>query len=138
MMMVDTSILVDLLRKKPEILSVIQKLGATPLFTTEISVMELVLGIYGSCVYKTKPELKQKRLSEIGDLFLKFTILPFDRKSAYKTAEILGELKLDGKLIDFRDGMIAGVTKANGINELITHNRKHFERIHDLKIVEIS
>ncbi len=138
MMMVDTSILVDLLRKSPEILRVIQKLGSTPLFTTEISIMELVFGITGSRIYINKPELKQKRLSEIGDLSLKFTILPFDRKSAYKTAEILGRLKLDGKLVDFRDGMIAGVTKANGIKELITHNKRHFERIPDLKIIEVS
>lgn len=136
-MMVDTSILVDLLRKYPKTLNYIHQLGSKPLFTTEISIMELVFGVTGSKIFTDKPELKKKRLSEIEDLTIKFTILPFDRKSAFKTAEIMGKLKLDGNIIDFQDGMIAGITQANGIKELITHNKNHFERIIELEVVEI-
>jgi len=135
--MIDTSILVDLLRKYPKTLNFIHQLGSKPLFATEISIMELVFGVTGSKVYTNNPELKQKRLSEIQDLTIKFTILSFDRKSAYKTAEMMGKLKLDGNIIDFRDGMIAGITKANGIDELLTHNKNHFERISELNVIEI-
>jgi hypothetical protein len=41
-------------------------------------------------------------------------------------------------ILDFRDGMIAGVTTAKGINELVTHNKKHLDWIPDHKIIEIS
>jgi len=55
-----------------------------------------------------------------------------------KTAQIMGSLKLEGKLVDFRDGMIAGIGLANGIEELLTLNREHFERIKELRIITIN
>ena len=51
--------------------------------------MELAYGITGNRFYADKPELKQRRLTEIQDLCSKFTVLPFGRKSAMKTAQIM-------------------------------------------------
>ena len=138
MILVDTTILVEILRKKNKVIEFLQKLGTAPLFTTVISVMELTYGITGNRFYADKPELKQRRLTEIQDLCSKFTVLPFDHKSAIKTAQIMGSLKLEGKLVDFRDGMIAGIGLANGIEELLTLNKEHFERMKELKIITIN
>ncbi|MHA2297649.1 MAG: type II toxin-antitoxin system VapC family toxin [Candidatus Hodarchaeales archaeon] len=138
MIIVDTSILVDILRKKARTLEFMQGLGATMLFTTEITFMELVYGITGSKNHVDNPELKQKRLTEIQDTCSRFSVLSFDRKAAMKTAEIMGKLKLEGKLVDFRDGMIAGTGLANGINELLTLNPEHFRRIKELKVITIN
>lgn len=65
-------------------------------------------------------------------------MLPFDRKAAVKTAELMGALKIKGQVIDFRDGMIAGITQANEIRKIATQNIKHFERIPELEILQIE
>ena len=136
--MVDTSILVDILRQNPTVLQALRELGTTSLFSTEITVMELVYGITSAEFYQDKPELKHRRLTEIYDLCSKFTMLSFDRKAALKTAEVLGDLKLRGQAIDFRDGMIAGIAHANGIHKILTHNIKHFERIPELETLPLG
>ncbi|MHA1448889.1 MAG: type II toxin-antitoxin system VapC family toxin [Candidatus Hodarchaeales archaeon] len=138
MILVETSVLVDILRKKSKILDFIQDLGTTPLYTTEICVMELIYGIMGSKVYATNPELKDRRIREVNQLCVRFTVLHFDRKAAIKTAEIMGRLKLIGKLIDFRDGMIAGTGLANEIKKLLTLNPKHFKNIHELEVISFT
>ncbi|MFQ5977016.1 MAG: type II toxin-antitoxin system VapC family toxin [Candidatus Heimdallarchaeota archaeon] len=135
--MVDTSILVDILRKKPKTIEYINGLGSTPLFSTEISVMELIFGVTGSSFYLNNPEMKQRRLSEIDELCSRFVVLSFNHKAAVKTAEILGSLKLEGQLIDFRHAMIAGIAQSNGISELLTSNLRHFERIPEFQVGNI-
>jgi predicted nucleic acid-binding protein len=138
MILADTNILVDILRKNPQTLNFIQALGPVPIVTSEITVMELVFGITGNKFYVDKPKLKQKRLSEIRDLLAKFTILPFDHKAAYKTAEIMGQLKLEGKIIEFRDGMIGGIAVANGLKKMLTYNTRHFHRIPEIELLKIE
>lgn len=135
MILVDTSILVDILRKNEETLNNINKLGTISLNTTEISMMELYFGIFGTKYYSDKPNLKKKRIEEINNLISKYNVLSFDRKAAIKTADIMGFLKLNGKLTDFRDGMIAGIGIANGISKILTHNTKHFENIPEIEVL---
>jgi predicted nucleic acid-binding protein len=130
----DTSVLVDILRKKPDIISRIEKLEEIPLFTTEISVMELVYGITSNRYYLNNTSKRKARIDSILNLMSKFSVLPFDRKAAIKTAEILGHLKLEGKSIDFRDGMIIGIGLCNGINSFYTLNKEHFKRVKEVSL----
>ncbi len=132
MILFDTSILVEILRKNQNIISRIDDLEEIPLFTTEISVMELVYGITSNQYYLNKTSKKKSRIDSVINLMSKFSVLPFDRNAALKTAEILGLLKLEGKIIDFRDGMIIGIGLSNGINSFYTLNRDHFERIKEV------
>lgn len=50
----------------------------------------------------------------------------------------MGLLKINGNPIEFRDGMIAGITLANGLAKIVTHNTRHFNRIPDLEIIDIN
>jgi tRNA(fMet)-specific endonuclease VapC len=133
--MVDTSIIIDILRKKPDSLSFLKQNPNEPLFSTEITVMELYYGIESNQIYTGNLELREKRISEISELLHHFIILPFNRNAAIKTAKIMGILKKQGNIIDFRDGMIAGISLANGISRMLTGNQKHFERISGLSII---
>lgn len=129
MILLDTSVIIELLRKDKEVMSKLSDLVDNPLFTTQISVMELVFGITSNKYYVNKPSRRTSRINDITNLLSKFTILDFDTKAAHKTAEILGKLKLEGKIIDFRDGMIIGIGLSNGISSFYTLNRSHFERV---------
>ena len=135
MILLDTSVIVELLRKNPEVIKKLTMIEDTPLFTTQITVMELVFGITSNSYYVTNPTRKGERIQNITDILSKFTILDFDRKAAEKTAEILGQLKLEGNIIDFRDGMIIGIGLSNGIKSFYTLNRTHFERVTEVSLI---
>lgn len=45
MILLDTSVIIELLRKNKEVMTKIAEFVDNPLFTTQISVMELVFGI---------------------------------------------------------------------------------------------
>ena len=134
MILFDTSVLVEILRKNTDIISQINKLDEIPLFTTEISVMELVYGITSNKYYLNKSAKRKSRIDSIINLMAKFSVLQFDRNAAIKTAEILGSLKLKGKMIDFRDGMIIGIGLSNGINSIYALNREHFDRVPEISL----
>ena len=136
MILLDTSVLIEILRKNNDILEKINTFSVIPLVTSEICIMELIYGLYGNKNIISKSELLKKKLIDVEKLCNKLIILRFDRACALKTGEIMGRLKISGNLIDFRDGMIACSALANGIHQIYTLNVSHFERIEELKIID--
>jgi tRNA(fMet)-specific endonuclease VapC len=71
------------------------------------------------------------------DLFLNFvaqnTVLPLTQGVADIAAEIYADMRKTGQPMDDIDLLIAGTAIANGLI-LVTHNRKHFERIVQLEV----
>jgi tRNA(fMet)-specific endonuclease VapC len=132
MILVDTTYIVDLIRKKVKIDS---ELDEEILFTTEITVFELYFGLYGNNILNKDPEKLQKRIDTLSKILTKFQILPFSGDESIQSAKILGQLKLDGKIIEFRDGMIAGSGLANGITKILTRNADHFDRIPGIQAI---
>jgi len=126
MILADTTYLVDLIRKK---IKINRNIDEEILFTSEICVFELYFGLYGNKFFQNKPEILKKRLNMLGKILAKFQILPFGRDESIQSAKILGQLRLDGMIIEFRDGMIAGTGLANGITKVLTRNTQHFDRI---------
>ena len=59
------------------------------------------------------------------------TILPFSDEIAVKAGRIYQELRKKNQLIDFRDIFIAATCLVHNL-ELVTLNKKHFERINGL------
>ena len=135
MILVDTTFLIDVLRKKTDIKSFLLDHPDEILFTTEFNVFELYLGIYSSKVLENDQELMKKRQIRLRELLLRLQILQFGRKEAIKAALILGQLTRIGKLIEFRDGIIAGIALSSGITTIVTKNIDHFNRIKDLKVI---
>ena len=135
MIFLDTSILVEILRKNLSILTTIESFGVTPLVTSEICIMELIFGLHANKHLSSQSERLKSKLSDIEKLSSKLIVLPFDHKSAFKTGEIMGSLKLSGNIIDFRDGMIACTALANGITQIFSLNISHFERIPEVVII---
>ncbi|MER3472414.1 MAG: PIN domain-containing protein, partial [Chitinophagaceae bacterium] len=70
-----------------------------------------------------------------NSIFRAITVIPFDETSANTAVTINNDLKKKRKQIDIADLFIAATAVAHNL-ELVTLNKKHFERIETLKILE--
>lgn len=135
MILVDTTFLIDALRKKADVRTFLINHSDEILFTTEINVFELYLGLYSIKTLEDNSPTMKKRLSRLEELLSRFQILPFRRNEAIQAAKILGHLTIRGKAIEFRDGLVAGIALSNGITTIMTKNLDHFSRIEGIKVI---
>lgn len=135
MILADTTFLIDSLRKKSNVRKFLQKNPNEFLFTSEINVFELYLGIYSSKVLETDPDLFNSRKKRLEELLKNFQILSLGRGEVIEAAKILGQLYRTGRPIDFRDGLIAGIAIFNNINKVLTRNIDHFNCIEGIEII---
>lgn len=91
--------------------------------------------------YEIASGLKHRDADKKTELFLKFAsrnnILPLTEKSVRISAEIYADLRKQGNMLDDIDILIAGAAVADNL-VLVTHNRRHFERIRTLEIEDWS
>jgi predicted nucleic acid-binding protein len=64
-------------------------------------------------------------------------VLPLDRAAAEKAAEVRRKLDHTGQPIGMGDSLIAGIALTHNL-PLLTRNRKHFERVANLKLVDVG
>ncbi len=123
MIIADSDILIDFLRGRGEgARRVAVELGTRSFGTTAITAFEIRSGAHTA---------RQKK--SVDTLFEAMTILPFGPEEARIAAEIRQQVESQGQPIGMADYMIAAVCiAADGI--LLTRNRKHFERIKNLKL----
>lgn len=124
----DTDILIDFLRGERKIVDTIKTLEEEhELLTTSINIFELYYG-----AHKTG---KDKNVRAVDELTGRLEILKLTEQSAKISGKILAELESEGKVIDFRDVLIAGIVMENDVT-LFTRNKKHFQRVKGLKLFE--
>lgn len=127
MIFLDTTFLVDVLRKDTTALSWLKDTDEVALYTSEVNAFELYTGLF-RLPTSSKPALRARRL-ELEQVLTRMEVLPFGRSAALESGRILAELLKKGVSIGSRDVMIAGVALANGIVRVLTRNVKHFEAI---------
>ena len=132
LVVLDTDVLVGLLRGKQEIIRQVKSLedGPSILATTSINEFELYFGAY-------KSKRKNENLRNAQALLHNLAILPFEYPATEIAGQIFSNLSREGKLIDVRDLFIASITIANKAS-LLTRNVKHFKHINGLKILSIK
>ncbi len=121
----DTSVLIDYHRKKDKSKTLFFKLTERySLFAVSaVTEYELYLG-------------NSEEQNIFWDKFFsQVTILPFEANAARKAASIYKQLKSKNKLIEAPDILIAGTAMHFNL-PLATLNRKHFDRVDGLKIVD--
>ncbi len=123
----DTDFLIDFLRNKKEKVEWIKNNSEASLATTIINVFELYYGEY-------KLE-SRKNLEKLEDFLNSFYILNLNNEIVKKAGEVAAQLEKQGNMLEFRDILIA-VTASHNNYSLKTNNKKHFERIKDLKILD--
>lgn len=117
----DTDISVEILKNTEKGTSFLNLTDKSEVFITTVSIFELFL--------------REKNLHPIEELLFRTNILDFTELSARKASEILKELKNKGKMIDMRDLFIASTAIVNKC-ALATLNKKHFENIRELNLLD--
>lgn len=75
------------------------------------------------------------RLHDVITITKNLEVLPFNGQIAVKASQIHHSLRRSNQMIDFRDIFIAATCIVNNL-PIVTLNKKHFERIEDLNIIE--
>ncbi|RMH94049.1 MAG: type II toxin-antitoxin system VapC family toxin [Calditrichaeota bacterium] len=120
--LIDTSILIDHLRKKQKQKTTFFKLAYNfDCVISAVTKFEFAVG--------TTPRNREF----VEKLLASFPVLPFDALCAQTAVEIYHGLKAKNKLISLPDIFIAATALANDLT-LYTLNRKDFERIENLKL----
>jgi len=123
----DTTFLVDILRKDSAAHSWLKDTEEVALYTSEINSFELYTGLF-RLPTKSESSLRKRRL-ELEQVLTRMEVLPFERSAALESGKILADLLKQGTPIGSRDVMIAGISLANGIDRVLTRNVKHFKAI---------
>jgi len=121
----DTNIIIDILRGDTELKTKIDRLDVA---TTTITLCELFKGAYLS-------RDSEKNIKTIEDFIREIDILNLDEKSSRIVGKDYKNLKIQGKLIQDLDLIIASIAKRHNF-VLATRNKKDFQNIPDLKIEE--
>lgn len=130
--LLDTSILIDLLRVKPVAQAFINDHENDTILTSCICEAEVYEGIYR----EKAEDFLTKRLT-FQKLLEKFTpIVPFDSRQAEAAGKIRADLAVRGSLIGDLDILIAAAAISQNAT-LVTKNIKHFEKIPGLQVVSL-
>jgi len=122
----DTDILIYFLNGMPEITKKMLEIDVGELATTIITHSELHYGVRNSAK-------KKSNLTKVDTLLEQLTILPYTQEASLIFAKEKAKLKKSGKLMADMDLMIASIAMDNKIN-LVTNNKKHFNRLQGLLI----
>ena len=129
-MLADTTLLIDFLRGKDSAVRMVEEIEMSgTLFTTEINVFELMIGIYAGS------ENVEVHTQKMSGILSKLVVLSLDRLATIRAAKIAGDLIKTGQKIEGTDSLIAGIALSNGINEIVTRNKSHFDRISGIKVI---
>jgi len=123
--LIDTSILIDYFRKYDKEKSVLVALVKQGYTYSISSVTE----------YEIYRGALLGQLSFWDNLLQKVEVLPFDKAASRVAVDINAELKRKRKQIEIPDLFIAATAITNNLS-LSTLNRKHFDRIYNLQLID--
>jgi tRNA(fMet)-specific endonuclease VapC len=126
---IDTDILIDLLRNKKQAVAFIARLEKKEslLSTTVINEFELYYGAHKSSNSKRSLQATKKLINRL-------IVLPLTPRSARKAGHTYAKLETEGQSIGLRDTLIGAIALTNGFR-VATHNTQHFKKIRDLQII---
>ena len=123
----DTSVLVDFTRNKENAVSFVKSLSEKyEICTTDINVFELYYGAYLS-------KQIDKNVAAVKGLINTMLVFSTTAESMEISAKIIADLEKKGQKIEIRDVLITGICLVNSC-PIVTHNKKHFERM-GIKII---
>lgn len=127
-MIVDTSLLVDLLRSDAKARARVETLerdGAL-LWVPSVALFELWEGVERA----DRPEAERRR---VADVLRRYTTLSFDADHAERAGILSGALVRRGEMLDPVDVQIAGMA-LHEKRPVITRNVEHFRRVPGLQV----
>lgn len=128
MVVLDTDLLIGLLRSNEEAINKIKEIEQQNIniSTTTITSYELFKGAYIS-------SSSSKNLLQISKLLSNIRIFDFDLEASNISAKIYSHLKKRGSFTSTMDQMIAAIVISND-KTLVTRNIKHYKEIPNLRL----
>ena len=128
----DTSAIIDLFKKDASLIKLLEKINDSndKVALNQITYLELMFGL------NFEDESSKREEEYYDSLFGSSIVIQLNNSSCKKAAKISLQLKKIGKTIEQSDCTIAAIFITNGINKIITRNKKHFENIKELEIIE--
>lgn len=130
MIILDSSFIIDILRKHPRAIQKFENIKHNLISTTILNVYEITSG-----VYSIKDANYDNRIRILNEFLKSINILNLDLFSINKASKIKGDLTLKGQIIDDMDILISAMYLSNNCTSIITRNKKHFDRIKGLKVI---
>ena len=129
MIVLDTNIISELMRAQPaeQVVAWLDAQDAQTVWITSISVLEVRFGLELLDDAKRRLRLEQAFDAVLAQ-DLAGRILGFDQHAAERTARISAQARRQGRSIELRDAMIAGIAVLHGAT-LATRNVRHFSQI---------
>lgn len=126
--LLDTSFCVACLRRRPKALTALASVGLADVAVSAITVGELHAGVH----LASDPGGERRKV----EAFLRpLPTLAFDREEAVRWAALEAALRRAGQAIEAEDGMIAATALVHGL-AVVTGNRRHFERVPGLRVLD--
>lgn len=95
-----------------------------------ITVAELLHGV--ECASGKRKVTRQRYLRAVLE---SLPVIGYSEQTAYEHARVWAELETSGKMIGFYD-LIVGATALERGSQVATFNKRHFERIQGLTVIE--
>jgi predicted nucleic acid-binding protein len=125
MILLDSSVLIDFFRKKDKTKTIFYQLSKT---NTEFCISSITYYEIGIGNRKNHFEFWEKLTENM-------TVIPFDQACSEKAIFIYFDLLISNKMIDLADLLIGSTALTHNI-PIATLNKKHFERIKNLILIE--
>ena len=114
MKLLDTTIIVGILRGDEDLEGLVEELSGEELATTVLTYFELFSRIYHRDLKREERILR--------NLLKLMHVLDLDEISADRAAEIMSRLLRAGRPVNAIDVLIAGIALANGVEEVVTRD----------------
>ena len=124
--LVDSDYVADWLKGRPDAVQLLTALRTDGLAVSDITYGEIYEGIY----YGRDPTANERGFRQF---LRRVAVLPTNRTIMRRFARLRGDLRARGQLIGDMDLLIAATALAADLT-LVTRNRRHFERIPDLRL----
>lgn len=122
----DTNTLIYYFKGQGRVAARLAALRPTDIGIPVVALYELETGI-------AKSQQPQKRRKQLDSLLAVTKLLPFDRATARRAAQLRAELELAGTPLGPLDCLIAGIAVEQSAT-LVTRNLKEFRRVPGLKL----
>lgn len=124
MVLLDTTFLSDIIRKRPDALKVLENMRSRGerLATSTINLAEA----YSGAFRLREPEARLHALEGIVEALV---LLDFDARAARTFGQLESHLASAGVIVPAKDLLTAAVALSHGEHEVLTRNRKDFARI---------
>jgi predicted nucleic acid-binding protein len=127
MIIVDTTVIIDIWRGKSNVKKCLEKYSESSLYISAITIEE----IYDGLGYTKKgkgEEIYRKIRRQYEKILYSFEIVPLTTDILKKTGLLRGELRKTGEILDLADLIIMVSAQVSKASKIITRNPRHFKK----------